>query len=145
MTTTTKHISATAKTLGQYAITKQRVERILHWSPLDYGNFQWQAMEHYILASGEGDTAGLELQGRSTEYRKWWVNQWNIRDVANVDLIDGCSTIADARALYQHLHDAHYLANDYLEAVALQTSEAYAVGRAIDEFHNNRKKQLSHE
>jgi hypothetical protein len=141
-TTNTKRISATAKTLGQYAINKQRIERILHWSALEYAEYQWEAMEAYIICSGEGDMWGLELQGRSAEYRKWWVNQWNIRDVANVDLIDGCSTIADARAMYKHLHDAHYLSTDYIESEALLHSEAYAVGRAIDEYHSkNRSNQ----
>jgi hypothetical protein len=142
MTTTTKHVSATAKTLGQYAINKQRMERLLKWTPLEYCTFQWEAMEAYILASGLGDMDGLELQGRSTEYRKWWVNQWNIRDVANLDLIDSCSTIAEARMLYKELHHAAYLSTNYCEKDALQSSEAYAIGRAIDEFHHNKKREL---
>jgi hypothetical protein len=141
MISTTKRQSATDKTLAQYAINKQRIERMLHWTPLEYGTHQWNAMEAYILASGLGDAQGLELQGKSTEYRKWWINQWNIRDIVNTELLEGCSTTADARMLYQALHNANYLLTYFENSEALQTSEAYAVGRAIDEYHQAKNKK----
>jgi hypothetical protein len=53
--------------------------------------------------------------------------------------VDGCSTVADARRMYMHLHDASWLQNEYWEKEALEHSEAYAVGRAIDELHRKGK------
>lgn len=133
------------KKIQAYAIQKQRIERILKWTPLEYCEFQWSQMEDYIIVSGQGDTLGLDIQGRSVEYRKWWVNQWNIRDVINVELIDQCYSIPEARILYRKLHDAKWLHNEYEEKEALEASEAYAVGRAIDEMHRKCKtaKQLT--
>jgi hypothetical protein len=121
-------------TKKQYAINKQKIERELHWSPLDYATYQYEQMLAFIqLRCGQWQDAAATYE-RSTEYRKWWVNQWNIRDVENIGLLEGCSTVADARKMYKHLHDAAWLQNGYWEAETLCHSEAHAVGRVIDEI-----------
>ncbi|MFM2385715.1 MAG: hypothetical protein RL660_472 [Bacteroidota bacterium] len=118
----------------QYAINKLAIERELHWTPLEYATYQYEQMLAFIhLRSGYWQEAAATYE-RSAEYRKWWVNQWNLRDFENLQRIEQCSSVAEARALYMQLHDAEYLQNNYWERETLCLSEAYTIGRVIDEL-----------
>lgn len=130
-------MNAIKKQLKQYMLNKQAIELMLKWTPLEYAEFQWEMMEDYILAFSGGDTEALNLYGRSIAFRKWWVNQWNIRDILNVQDVECLVWINDRRKHYKSSHSAKYLLNN----TVLQDGESMIVGRVIDELHNA-KKQL---
>ena len=118
--------------LKQYQLHKQRIEQTLKWTPLCYAEFQWEMMEDYILAFSDGDLEALNLYGRSEAFRKWYVNQWNIRDMLNVQDVEDLPWINDKRAHYKSCHQAHYL----LHNTIMKEGESMIVGRVIDELHN---------
>lgn len=130
-------MNAIKKQLKQYMLNKQAIELMLKWTPLEYAEFQWEMMEDYILAFSGGDMEALNLYGRSIAFRKWWVNQWNIRDMLNVQDVEYLVWINDRREHYKSRHSAKYLLNN----TVLQDGESMIVGRVIDELHNA-KKQL---
>ncbi len=123
------------KQLNQYKINKQHIETMLHWTPLEYAEFQWEMMEAFIGESFSDDPEALQFYGRSEEYRKWWVNQWNLRDLANIESLEVIAWTHDRRAYYKHIHDAYHLAH----SVWGENSESEIVGRVIDELHNSKQ------
>jgi hypothetical protein len=126
-------MNSNQKTINTYATNKLAIERMLHWTALQYAEFQYAVMEDYITTIN-GDDA-FALYGASKEYRIWWVNQWNLRDVANVENLYQIPSLPAMRAWYIAQHsvvnivDGNYLAN----------TEAMIVGRVIDELHNAKK------
>lgn len=122
------------KQLKQYQLNKQAIELMLKWTPLEYAEFQWEMMEDYILAFSGGDAEALNLYGRSIAFRKWWVNQWNIRDILNVQDVECLVWMNERREHYKSCHSAKYLLNN----TVLQDGESMIVGRVIDELHEKK-------
>ena len=122
------------KQLYQYKINKQHIENMLRWTPLEYAEFQWEMMEAFIQESTNFDPEALELYGKSEAYRKWWVNQWNVRDIANIEGIELLTWTHDRRAYYKHIHAPQEL----ISSKCFAKSEAMIVGRVIDELHTTK-------
>jgi hypothetical protein len=119
------------KQLKQYELNKQRIELMLKWTPLEMGEFQWQTMEEYILAFTAGDADALGIYGKSEAFRKWFVNQWNIRDFENIEVLEKCVWINEFREKYKHLHSVEML----IKNPVLIEAEGEIVVRVIDEMH----------
>jgi len=124
------------KQIELYKTNRKHIERMLKWTPLEYAEFQWEMMEDYILSFSGGDVESLELYGRSTSFRKWWVNQWNLRDLIIVEELEYLAFTHDMRIHYKHIHSAPYL----LKNTILQDGESMVVGRVIDELHQRKNK-----
>lgn len=126
------------KTLDTFKHNKKQIESMLNWTEEQYCWFQFEMMEEYINTFSGNDATALNLYGRSEVYRKWWVNQWNLRDMANIENMEYLSTRDSAIAFYKHAHHPQTL----LESTVLATGESMIVGRVIDELHNQ-KNQVS--
>ena len=130
-------MNSNQKTIAQYAINKLAIERMLKWTALEYAEYQYWIMEEYITTVNGTDA--FALYGTSKEYRIWWVNQWNLRDVAMVENLQQISNVPAMRAWYKAQHSvANIIDNSYLA-----NTEAMIVGRVIDELHHA-KKQAQH-
>jgi hypothetical protein len=126
-------MNSNRKTIATYAINKQAIERMLKWSALEYAEYQYQVMEDYITTINGADA--FALYGASKEYRIWWVNQWNLRDVATVENLYQIPSVPAMRAWYKAQHSVlNIIDNSYLA-----NTEAMIVGRVIDELHNAKK------
>lgn len=123
------------KTLDEFKQNKKQIETLLNWTEEQYCWFQFEMMEAYINTFSGNDATALNLYGRSEVYRKWWVNQWNLRDMANIDNMEMMSTRASAIAFYKHAHHPDTLLNN----TVLMHGESMIVGRVIDELHNLKK------
>ena len=125
----------------RYEKNRQLICDELKWSLTDYAYFQWEMMEAYIKYHCGKD--GLSFLGESKVYRQWWVNQWNIRDIANVQTIITLPTLRERRMCYEFKHSAEYLHRTYVKRRVLQEGEATVIGRAIDQ-HHKQVKVLAH-
>lgn len=130
-------MNAIKRQLNQFKINKQAIEGLLKWTPLEYAEFQWEMMEDYICAFCEGDQEGIMMYSRSEVYRKWWVNQWNLRDIANIEDMDTLYWMNDRREYYKYVHSAEYL----LTHTILAHGEDMIIGRVIDEKYSKKKQK----
>lgn len=130
-------MNAIQRQLNEFRKNKQAIERLLKWTELEYAEFQWEMMEDYIHVFCAGDQRGIDMYTRSVAYRKWWVNQWNLRDIANIEGMSTLYWMNDRREYYKHIHSAEYL----MENTILSNGEEMIIGRVIDELHHQKNKQ----
>ncbi len=95
------------------SLMKLVICRLLNWTDLEYGEFQYKCgclyLQHYI----SNDPQGIDELLQHKLFWNWWKNQWHNRDFAYMidseQQLDKLS-ISNKRLLYMHAHDPKMLA-----------------------------------
>lgn len=73
-------LTATETAIAKAGTVKEQVCKILHWSELEYANYQYEQGLAYLQAYIPRDPQGIQELESSRIFWNWWKNQWVIRD-----------------------------------------------------------------
>ncbi len=126
----------------RYQENKEVICAALEWTELEYTTFQLERMYEYMVHNA-GTVEVINYYGESPAYCRWWVNQWNLRDLRNIHDIH-LPTLRERRMFYEYRHSIEYLTHTYFKRRVMEESEAAAIGRVFDQ-QRAFIKQLRHE
>lgn len=124
--------SYTAHIQGEMESAKQRVIKILHWTELEYAEFQMKMGKQYLQSYISTDPCGIDMLIDSRIFWNWWKNQWLIRDTSFIASNIGKVNRSTAVAVYQCLHNADVLIQSiYPSRAVLDNSYAQMIDNVI--------------
>jgi len=123
-------LTATETAIAKAGTIKEQVCKILHWSELEYANYQYEQGLAYLHAYIPRDPLGIQELESSRIFWNWWKNQWVIRD--ETFLQTNCYNARSAHHVYFFYHNANELAKElHPRAVVLGKSYASMIGDFI--------------
>jgi len=119
---------------------KERITTVLHWTELEYTEFQYEAgllyLRHYIPQ----DTWGQDMLQRSRLFWNWWKAQWVLRDdqfcFKHGNRLHEVR-LENRRVYYRYVHDAATLASEiYPGRLVLDDGYCTMISQVIKEELN---------
>lgn len=114
---------------------KDRVQHLLKWSDLKYGEFQADMGYRYLETEfGKGNEL-IDALIREKIFWSWWINHWSRRDQAFLNQYEGTQR-NDLDLAYQLRHNPQAVVFKP-QTTLLKHSYAKMIGKLIDQVHND--------
>lgn len=117
----------------QNQTTKQRVQRVLGWSDLRFGNFQYDMGCRWLETEFDHDKEVIDMLTKERLFWSWWINHWARRDEAFLGQFEGTGR-NDLELAYQLRHNPQAVVFK-LQNTILRHSYAKLMGDMIDDAH----------
>ncbi len=126
-----------------FARNKKKVQALLGWDDLQYGNFQFETAYDYLKQSMKLDDYWIEALTHVKGFWNWWINTWNLRDCHHY--LPAAKRLAPDQyeSTYRLMHSIPYI--DWYPGRQIM-DEAYAVmiGECWDEVKQKAFEESKH-
>lgn len=80
---------------------KQKIEKVLEWTELEYCNFQFEMGLRFLDLELEGNTKLTKKIAQTRLFWAWWINHWAIRE----KMFFNRKIVIVSDAIYKSLND----------------------------------------
>lgn len=124
------------------ARSQRRVQYLLQWDDLTYGNMKFKAGLRYLAYYLRGDEDSIKLLSYNRIFWQWWKNHWTIREEAWLEDAEKLEKLqlGVRRNSYRVIHNPAALANE-IHPNAVVLDDSYA--QMISELNANLTKQAA--
>lgn len=114
---------------------QQRVQSLLRWDELQYGQFMYQTGLAYLQAYIPDDDISTRALGCSRIFWRWWKNHWAQRDEQFLQRVNIYAPTCGMVRYYRFHNDAVRLVKCiYPNSIVLHDSYAAMIGEFNDEI-----------
>lgn len=112
---------------------KATICRLLHWTELQYADFQFETGIAYLQYYIPRDQYGIDMLIREKIFWNWWKNHWNQRDQGFAIAVQAAS-LNKRIEIYENMHDPRRLASAiYPNGVVLTNTYARMINELQDQ------------
>lgn len=129
-----KTLTQTQKVSIQNQSVKERVQRVLGWDDLRFGEFQYSMGYRYLVAEFGTDCPMIEVLVKQRIFWSWWINHWVRRDEAFLHQFEGTGR-NDLDLAYKLRHNPEAVIFKP-QSTILRHSYAEMMGQLIDQAHD---------
>ena len=128
-----KTLTHTEKVKIENQSLKQRVQNVIGWDDLRFGNFQAAMGYRYLEEELEADVYVIDALIREKLFWSWWINHWNRRDEMFLQQFEG-TLKNDLDLAYRLRHNPSAVVFKP-QSTILRHSYARMMGKLIDQTH----------
>ena len=130
-----KTLTNAAKVSRANQSVKERVQTVLGWSDLKYGEFQADMGYRYLVTEFGANNEMIDALIREKIFWSWWINHWVRRDQSFLSQYEGTYR-NDLDLVYQLRHNPEAVVFKP-QSTLLKHSYAKMMGKLIDHVNND--------
>ncbi len=128
-----KTLTQPQKVSLQHQTVKARVQRVLGWNDLQFGEFQYNMGHRYLVNEFGKDCPMIEVLLKQRIFWSWWINHWVRRDEAFLHQFEGTND-NELDLVYKLRHNPQAVIFKP-QSIILKYSYAEMMGELIDAVH----------